>query len=122
VARGRTDAELGQALFGPPGDLGLLEAGNIDLRKQPRVKNPDGTTSTVRSMSINEDGIEILIPTVEHAGKGLLSDEDAIKQWHRTGKHLGKFKTPEAATAYAKQLHEAYARGEYDTPAKGSGR
>ena len=109
--RRRSDAERARVLFSADGQV---EAGNIDLRKQPRVKNPDGTTSTVRSMSINEDGVEILIPTVAHDGRGVLSDDAAIAQWHKSKKHLGKFKTPEAATRYAKQLHESYARGELE--------
>jgi hypothetical protein len=109
----RNEEQLGQALFSRR-DEGPLEPGNIDLVKQPRVKNTDGSTSTVRSMSINEDGVEILIPTVAHDGRGLLSDKDAIAQWHRSGKHLGKFRTAAEATRYAKQLHDAYARGDYE--------
>lgn len=89
-----------------------LEPGNIDLRRQPRVKNPDGSTSTVRSISINEDGTEILIPTV--VGNKVVSDDEAVKEYHRTGKHLGKFKTVKEANQAAKQLHEDYAAGKYD--------
>ena len=72
-------------------------------------------------MSINEDGVEILIPTVEHSGRGVLSDKDAITQWRKTGKHLGKFKTAAAATAYAKRLHEDYERGVYDPKPENAG-
>src|ERR1035437_8241999 len=52
---------------------GMVAPGNIDLAAQPRVKNADGPTSTVRSMSFNEDGKEILIPTVAHDGSGILT-------------------------------------------------
>lgn len=84
---------------------GMITKGNIDLDKRPVVKNSDGTISTVRSMSVNIDGQEVLIPTVSNDGK-VLSEEEAIKLYLKTGKHLGKFSTPEAATAYADKLHE----------------
>ena len=84
---------------------GQLVAGNIDLTNRPRVRNADGSISTVRSISIGEDGREVLIPTVSDDGR-VLSDDDAIKLYHRTGKHLGMFKDEGSATAYAQRLHE----------------
>lgn len=94
---------------GPAGDFaGLLAPGNIDLAKRPSVKNADGSVSTVRSMSFqNNKGEEVLIPTVADDGSRILSDQEAKEQYGRTGKYLGKFDTPEHATAYAEALHEA---------------
>jgi hypothetical protein len=84
---------------------GLLTPGNIDLNARPTVKNPDGSISTVLSMSFEQDGQEVLVPMVSDDGK-ILSEEQAIQQYERTGKFLGKFATPDAATAYAERLHE----------------
>ena len=88
---------------------GLIEPGNIDLARRPRVKNADGSTSTVRSMSVNFDGQEVLIPTVTDDGR-IADDNEAIDLYLRTGKHLGKFDTPEAATRYAETLHDEQAK------------
>lgn len=88
--------------------------GNIDLRAQPEVPNPDGTTSTVDSFSVNFDGLEYLLPTVTPDGRHL-APREAIKEFQRTGRHLGVFNSPDEATAYAKRLHEDYARGRYRT-------
>jgi hypothetical protein len=85
---------------------GLVESGNVgDLTDRPRVKNADGSVSTIRSMSFNDGKREVLIPT---ANDGVVqSDDDAISRYEATGEHLGKFDTPEAATAYAEKLHLA---------------
>jgi hypothetical protein len=81
---------------------GLVTPGNIDVNKLPAVQNPDGTISTVRSMSVNIDGKEVLIPTVINGR--VVSDEEAIQSYLKTGRHLGIFSSPEAATAYGKSL------------------
>ncbi|MER9654395.1 hypothetical protein NKJ26_12880 [Mesorhizobium sp. M0152] len=85
---------------------GLLEQGNIDLKARPIVKNDDGSYSTVRSMSFeNNGGQEVLVPTV--ADGKILSDRAAMELYGKTGQNLGKFDNPAHADMYAGALHKA---------------
>jgi hypothetical protein len=56
-----------------PSQFGL---GNIDLWKRPVVWNPDGSFSTLESMSFqDQSGQEILVPTITQNGRRMTQDE-----------------------------------------------
>lgn len=98
-----------QRMTGKP-TTGLLDAGNIDLNNRPRVQNSDGSISTVRSMSFQDDrGREVLVPTVSDDGR-IMTDAEAVAAYRNSGRQLGVFRTPEAANSYAEQLHQQQAR------------
>lgn len=92
-----------------PTDEERYGKGNIDLLDRPVFKNEDGSISTVDSFSTNIDGEEVLLPTIGRDKDGnpiRLTEDEAVEKYMKDGKHLGKFKTPEEATAYAQKLHE----------------
>ena len=85
---------------------GLIEKGNINILTRPQVQNEDaGGVSSVFSMSFEEDGVEIVVPRVSDEGR-IMSEEAAIKEFRKTGEHLGKFETAKTATAYSVALHK----------------
>ena len=88
--------------------------GNINLFSRPIVKNPDGSTSTVDSMSFGQDGKEILVPKV--VGNRVVSDDEAEANYNKTGDFLGKFLSIPEANQYGQQLHEDMQNGYYTPP------
>lgn len=90
----------------------VMEARNIDVSNLPQVRNRipgEGGISTVRSMGINMDGAETLIPTViegELPASAEEAERRAVKHYIKTKKHLGKYASPAASDAAATLLHE----------------
>ncbi len=82
-----------------------FQPGNINLLNRPAVQHPRGGVSSVRSLGVDFGQGEVLIPTVSEDSR-IMSDQEARQEYLRSGRHLGKFGTPEAGTAYAHTLHE----------------
>jgi hypothetical protein len=83
-------------------------AGNLNLNDRPQVKNPDGSVSTVYSMTFGpeEDGKYVLVPGVRHGLDRQMTDEEAYDWYSKSGQHLGRFDSSKEADAYAQSLHE----------------
>lgn len=93
---------------GPKTFPGMLHSGDIDLTNRPLVHRPDGGVSTLYSGSfetrIAGHTVEVLVPLISDDGR-VLSMSEAKKEYKKTGKSLGIFKTPEQADAYSQFLH-----------------
>lgn len=88
-------------------------AGNIDLHNRPVVKNADGSISTVRSITVGFDDKTYVLPTVVNGR--VVSDQEAIAHFRKTGEHLGAFNSLRDAEAYSQRLHQEQA-AEYAQP------
>ena len=83
----------------------LVQQGTIDLTKRPKIRNPDSSYSTVRTMTITDDqGRGINIPTV--IDDRVVDPKEAIEHFKRTKQHLGVYKTQQDALNAAQKLHE----------------
>jgi hypothetical protein len=99
-------------LFVIPGPHpGLIIPGNLNLWARPVIRNPNGSYSTVSSVSyrlqFRVDGrdrwLEVLMP--EAFGSRTHTGPEALAQFRRTGGHLGMFDTADHANRYGDRLH-----------------
>jgi len=88
-----------------PVPTGMLENPSVPVNTTP-IANPDDSFSTIETISIEDEGQEVLIPTIHPHGYRM-SPEEAFQLYKDTGRHLGKFDKPERATAYAKELSKS---------------
>jgi GGDEF domain-containing protein len=98
-----------QPTVGETASSGPRVPGNVDLLNRPSVKMPDGSIATVRSLSFGTDEGEVLVPTVSDDGR-LMSDDEAVANYRKTGKHLGIYGTPAEATAAGVEIHHGQAK------------
>jgi hypothetical protein len=81
---------------------GQVEDGNINLSNRPVLRNADGTVSTIESITVGFNGVQVLIPTIIDGKR--VSEKQAIEHYRKTGEHLGKFGSVKAAETFAKKL------------------
>jgi hypothetical protein len=86
-----------------PMPAGIRVPGNLNLNNRPVVQNSDGTHSSELSFSRGTSAGEVLVPRV--VGGKMLSQDEAWQHYLKTGEHMGIFKTPEEADAYAEDVH-----------------
>lgn len=87
---------------------GVVRPGNIDIHNRPVVHNPDGSISTVRSITVGfDDGVYVL-PTV--VDDRIVTNDEAIQHFRKTGQHLGVFRTKKEAEEYSQALHKQQER------------
>lgn len=86
---------------------GRVEPGNIDLHDRPIVHSDDGSYSTLLSSSAEDpDRGEVLYPGVADDGNPrVMGDDEAWREFERTGQHLGVFGNRGDADAYAERIH-----------------
>ncbi len=87
-----------------PDAKGRIAEGNIDLNDRVGMVDEQGRTATVRSISIEVNGREVLIPTISPVGTPW-TDREAIDHYYRSGKHLGIYKDVDSANRAAEELH-----------------
>lgn len=86
---------------------GKYGRGNIDLTNLPMLREKDGSYETLDTFSTNIDGEEVLLNCIQQGpdGKAIrVSEDEAVDRYMKDGKHLGKFKSADEASNYAKML------------------
>lgn len=103
-------ADIAGDMFSLENVPGLVQPGTLgDPLARPIVPNPQtGGRSTEWSFSIGTDQGEVLLPRVVNGQ--VLTEQQAIEHFKKTGEHLGVFATPDYANAYARQLHDLQAK------------
>jgi hypothetical protein len=85
----------GAAYAAPAATTLIMSGGNGVFDLGPIVIN--GTASAAGSVAYSVNG-------------KVVSNEEAVEHYRKTGEHLGKFDSPKASTAYAESLHNSEAK------------
>ena len=82
---------------------------------RPIIRNPDGSISTERTITIEADGRHLILPTIVDGKQ--VSENDAVRLW-REGKNqaVGNFSTAEEANRAARERTEALSRALQPVP------
>ena len=84
---------------------GQIEPGNIDIVNRPRVPRQSGATSTLATIVVGFDDGHVVLPTVSDDGR-MMTEQEAIETYRKTGKHLGKFSDLQQAVSASELLHK----------------
>lgn len=74
-----------------------------DFAKYPVIKGAGGQLMPRTMVVPDGKGGGTVIPIIAPNGQ-VLSQQDAVANFHKTGKHLGSFKNMDAANAYAQSI------------------
>ena len=106
LEQGKTAPESQESIKALDRQVGMVTPGNIDLDSLTPVELPSGAADTLLPMAITDTKKKqtVLIPTVIDGKQFPI--QDAIRDYQKTGKHLGIFKDPIAADEYKRQLQD----------------
>ena len=117
VSSGRLDASwtLPRLLELPLENVGdgryVLKAGDgvvvgLPAHNKPILKNPDGSISTERTITVEAGGKHFVLPTIVNGKQ--VSEDEAVRQW-QSGSHqaVGSFGTAAEANAFAQKRSAA---------------
>ena len=76
----------------------------LDVKKQPIIKNNDGTVSTVRSIGVGTNSGVVVLPTVDRKLNKIVNPQTAINNYIKSGEHLGIYPNEKIANLAAQAI------------------
>ena len=92
---------------------------SVQKRDRPEEPYDPESLGTIYSITVQDNPSDqgspwVLIPSI--VGGEVVTQNDAIRHYKKTGEHLGKFQTSQEADAYAGALSNAIGRGIFAGP------